>query len=142
MRMIAKLTFGLVRDFESGEFFEKYFLSAIFSILAIRTFLHLFGYPQLGEGQFHIAHILWGGFFMMFAIILLLGFLNRNAKSWAAIFGRAWFLDFGRFYCGSWNFKVGQKQIGGLRNVQSCNYDLYFLIQFFEFWSEQLRRFF
>lgn len=85
--MIAKLTFGLVRDFESGEFFEKYFLSAIFSILAIRTFLHLFGYPQLGEGQFHIAHILWGGFFMMFAIILLLGFLNRNAKSWAAILG-------------------------------------------------------
>lgn len=88
------MTFGLVRDFESGEFFEKFFVSAVFSILAIRTFLHVFGYPQLGEGRFHIAHILWGGSLMMFALVLLLGFLNRTVKSWAAILGG---LGFGMF---------------------------------------------
>ena len=88
------LRLGLVRDFESGEFFEKFLVSAVFSILAIRVYLEVFGYPQLGEGRFHIAHILWGGFLMMFALVFLLSFLNREIKSLAAILGG---LGFGMF---------------------------------------------
>lgn len=41
-----------------------------------RLALQLVGYPRLGGGGFHIAHLLWGGLLMLAAIVLLLGFLT------------------------------------------------------------------
>ena len=53
----------------------------------IRTQLWLTNYPQLGGRGLHIAHLLWGGLFMLVAIGLLLTFLGRPVRRAAAIVG-------------------------------------------------------
>jgi hypothetical protein len=42
-----------------------------------RLFLELTGYPQLGGGGLHIAHVLWGGLLLFIAAGLPLVFANR-----------------------------------------------------------------
>lgn len=56
-------------------------------ILIIRTQLWLTNYPQLGGGGLHIAHLLYGGIFMLIAIWFSLIYLNRWGRSAAAIIG-------------------------------------------------------
>ncbi len=56
-------------------------------ILVIRTQLWLTNYPQLGGGGLHIAHLLYGGIFMLIAIWCSLIYLNRWGRSAAAIIG-------------------------------------------------------
>jgi hypothetical protein len=75
------------RDVEAGDIIEYFLVSAVTSILVIRTFLYFTGYPQLGGQNFHIAHMLWGGFLMMVALISLFVFLNKEVKYFAAIVG-------------------------------------------------------
>ncbi|HEY5903448.1 MAG TPA: hypothetical protein VIU39_12900, partial [Anaerolineales bacterium] len=36
-------------------------LSFSVSVSVTRLFLSLSGYPQIGGGELHIAHVLWGG---------------------------------------------------------------------------------
>lgn len=64
------------------------------AILAIRSFLHVTGYPRLGGEALHIAHMLWGGLLMSVAILMLLGFLGPVVRSGAAVIGG---LGFGTF---------------------------------------------
>ena len=47
------------------------------SVALTRLFLDLTGYPQLGSGDFHIAHVLWGGLLLYLAALLPLIFANR-----------------------------------------------------------------
>ena len=47
------------------------------SVSLTRLFLELTGYPQLGGGELHIAHVLWGGLFLFIGSLLPLIFLNR-----------------------------------------------------------------
>jgi hypothetical protein len=42
------------------------------TIIATRSFLELTGYPQIATGDFHIAHVLWGGLLLFVASLLLL----------------------------------------------------------------------
>ncbi|MCL5432628.1 MAG: hypothetical protein M1524_00740 [Patescibacteria group bacterium] len=91
-RLLRDRYFIRAIDFES--IFETFFVSAVISILGIRIFLELTNYPQLGGGGLHIAHMLWGGMFMLVAIILLLIFLGRPTKTIAAVLGG---LGFGAF---------------------------------------------
>lgn len=42
------------------------------TIIATRSFLELTGYPQIASGDFHIAHVLWGGLLLFVASLLLL----------------------------------------------------------------------
>ena len=76
---------GLVRNSEAGELLELFLVAAIASVLVIRAYLAATGYPQLGGDGLHIAHMLWGGAFMMVALVLLLTFLNRTLQRPAAI---------------------------------------------------------
>src|SRR4051812_6219463 len=76
-----------IRNLEAGKLLELFLVIAIASLLIIRFFLHLTGYPQLGGGRIHIAHMLWGGFLMLFALVLLFGFLGKTTRQAAAIFG-------------------------------------------------------
>ncbi|MBI2641545.1 hypothetical protein HYW87_03015 [Candidatus Roizmanbacteria bacterium] len=76
-----------IRDIEIDRLFDNFLVSAVFSILGIRFFLKVTSYPQLGGANFHIAHMLWGGFFMLIAITLLLAFINRSIKNISSILG-------------------------------------------------------
>jgi hypothetical protein len=53
------------------------------SVSVTRLFLSLTGYPQVGGGQFHIAHVLWGGLFLFVASLVPLMLANR----WAYVVG-------------------------------------------------------
>lgn len=83
-----------IRNIEAGEHLELFLVWAVTAILSIRLFLRLTNYPQIAPGSFHIAHMLWGGLFMMAAILILLLFLRRSAERWAATIGG---IGFGTF---------------------------------------------
>jgi hypothetical protein len=74
-----------MRDF--GSLHETLLITGIATILVIRTQLWLTNYPQLGGRGLHVAHLLWGGLFMLVAIGLLLTFLGRPVRRAAAIVG-------------------------------------------------------
>lgn len=48
---------------------EAFVIVAIATILLTRLYLQLTGYPQIGGGDLHIAHALWGGALMMLALL-------------------------------------------------------------------------
>jgi hypothetical protein len=75
------------RNLEFGSLHETLLITGVATILVIRTQLWLTNYPQLGGGGLHIAHLLWGGLFMLLAIGLLLTFLGRGVRRAAAIVG-------------------------------------------------------
>ena len=76
-----------VRDADGGAHAERFLLSAVATVLLIRAFLAATGYPQLGRGGLHIAHMLWGGLAMGVALLAALLSLNRQAKPFAAVVG-------------------------------------------------------
>jgi len=52
-------------------------LSFALSVTLTRLFLTLSGYPQIGGGELHIAHMLWGGLLLFGAALLPLVWANR-----------------------------------------------------------------
>ena len=52
-------------------------LSFAVSVASTRLFLELTGYPQLGNAELHIAHVLWGGLLLFVASLVPLIFANR-----------------------------------------------------------------
>lgn len=52
-------------------------LSFAASVSLTRLFLEITGYPQLGGGNLHIAHVLWGGLCLFIASLLPLILANR-----------------------------------------------------------------
>jgi hypothetical protein len=68
---------------------ERYLLITLLSFAAMvaltRLFLELTGYPQLGGGELHFAHVLWGGLLLFAAALFPLVFANRWAYSSAAL---------------------------------------------------------
>lgn len=82
------------RDVDSGRYTELFLMSAISSVIVIRSFLALSGYPQVGGSNFHIAHMLYGGFFMLVALLLTVTFESRVWKAWAAVLGGVGFGTF------------------------------------------------
>jgi hypothetical protein len=75
------------RNVEFGSLHETLLITGVATILVIRTQLWLTNYPQLGGHGLHIAHLLWGGLFMLLAIGLLLTFLGRRVRRVAAVVG-------------------------------------------------------
>ena len=74
-----------------ADLLDTFLVSAIATVVVIRIFLEATGYPQLGGGGFHIAHVLWGGLGMLVAIVLLLLYLTSTTRLIAAIVGGAGF---------------------------------------------------
>ena len=64
-------------------------LIAVFgaTVLIVRVYLELTGYPQIGGRTFHIAHVLWGGLALFLAVLLLLIVANRWALWMGAVLG-------------------------------------------------------
>ena len=74
-----------------ADLLDTFLVSAIATIVVIRIFLEATGYPQLGGGGLHIAHVLWGGLGMLAAIVLLLLYLSPTTRLVAALVGGAGF---------------------------------------------------
>ncbi len=55
------------------------------SVLLTRIFLELTGYPQLGNSELHIAHVLWGGLILGVGAALPLIFSSTVIYRWSAI---------------------------------------------------------
>jgi hypothetical protein len=83
-----------VMSVRAGALMENFFVSAVASILAIRLYLQITGFPQLSAGSLHIAHTLWGGLLMLIALVILLAFLDQRARGTAAVLGG---IGFGAF---------------------------------------------
>lgn len=75
------------RTVDFSELQLTFLVSAVATILVIRTQLWLTNYPQLGGHGLHIAHLLWGGLFMVLAIGVLLTFAGRGPRRPAAVVG-------------------------------------------------------
>lgn len=84
----------LIRNFESRADLELFLVSGVATVLLIRFYLHVTGYPRVGGGTLHIAHMLWGGLLMMVALILLLAYLGRGVRLWGALLGGVGFGTF------------------------------------------------
>ena len=86
--MVPSLTRGrLTRSSDAGEFLELFLIGAAVSAVGVRWLLALTGYPRVGGGGLHVAHMLWGGLLMVVAIIALLLFLDRRVQQIAAGIG-------------------------------------------------------
>ncbi len=75
---------------------EAFVIIAIATILLTRLYLQLTGYPQIGGGDLHIAHALWGGALMMLALLtgwMALGFGVRVLNVVMGGIGFGLFLD-------------------------------------------------
>ncbi len=76
-----------VRAFEAPDLLELFLVASVSTVLIVRLALHLTGYPSVGGGFLHFAHVLWGGLLMLAALITALSFLDRSAMRIAAVGG-------------------------------------------------------
>lgn len=85
-----------VRRADAERYLQYTLLSFALTITVVRLFLALTGYPQLGGGELHIAHVLWGGLALFAAGLLPLILTNRWVYSLSAILagvGAGLFMD-------------------------------------------------
>jgi hypothetical protein len=85
----------LVRNIDAGRLFDTFLLSSIVTVLVVRLYLHLSGYPQIGGNGLHIAHLLPGGLLMLAAMLVMMGAINRTSRDFAAYLGG---IGFGLFW--------------------------------------------
>jgi len=97
-----------MRNQQAASLLELFLVTAAFSVLGIRFFLALTGYPSLCTGNLHIAHVLLGGVLMMMALVISLGFINKSSYYLVAViggFGFGAFIDeLGKFITGDNNY--------------------------------------
>lgn len=98
----------IVRNVEFSQLFDDFFISAITTILVIRFYLKITGYPQIATSDLHISHLVPGSLLMLAAIIILLAAVNRAARNFAAVVGGVGFglvLDeIGKFVTKDYNY--------------------------------------
>lgn len=75
------------RRLHSSSLVLDFLLWGVLSLLFTRIFLSLTDFFILGRGEWHIAHVLWGGLLMAAAILILLVFYSRRSLHIAAILG-------------------------------------------------------
>jgi hypothetical protein len=76
-----------IRNVQARAQLELFIVSAVSSLLLLRYYLYLAGYPQVGGSSLHIAHMLYGGLLMLVALVLLLSFLGRRLQRFSALLG-------------------------------------------------------
>ncbi len=77
----------VIRNIHGAEAVEWFLFLAIATILITRLYLKVTGYPQIGSGQMHIAHALWGGVLMILALVASWLFLGSTPRLVSIILG-------------------------------------------------------
>jgi hypothetical protein len=85
----------IVRNVDFSRLFDSFFISAVSTILIVRFYLSVTGYPQLGNSTLHISHLLPGTLLMLAAILIMLAAVNRSVRDVSAVlagigFGLSW----------------------------------------------------
>lgn len=83
------MEFKLVKRENASDLILILMISALMSLLVTRFLLYIFGWPTISFGVWHIAHVIWGGVFMIGGIILVLTNHGERARKLAAILGGA-----------------------------------------------------
>src|ERR671939_759897 len=108
MQDSIRRTHKLVKRGDGEQYLVITLLSFAASVILIRVFLELTGYPQVGNSELHIAHVLWGGLLLFGASLLPLIFANRwvyKAGALLAGVGVGLFIDeVGKFITQSNNY--------------------------------------
>lgn len=81
------LQLGFVRNVRATTHLVLFVVAAVSTVLITRMFLALTGYPQIGGGGLHIAHVLFGGILMLVAMFLLLSYIGPVVRPIAAFVG-------------------------------------------------------
>jgi hypothetical protein len=99
---------GLPRDSRAAPHLTAMLVAAVATVLLVRGFLAAAGYPRIGGGGLHIAHVLWGGLLMLIGLILLLSFAGPVIRPLAAVasgIGAGLFIDeIGKFVTSDNNY--------------------------------------
>ena len=83
--VVDKVKAGLIQRSNAPQHILTMVVSFAVTVVATRTYLEWTGYPQIGGGELHIAHLLWGGLALFIAGLLPLIFANRRVYDWAAV---------------------------------------------------------
>jgi hypothetical protein len=75
------------RNIRARDQLELFLVAAATSLLLVRFYLAAAGYPQIGGGGLHIAHMLWGGALMVAALTMSLAFHGARVQRVVALLG-------------------------------------------------------
>lgn len=78
---------GSLRDRAPLGRFELFLFSAVATVLITRGYLAATGYPQVGGGNLHVAHVLWGGLLLGIAVVVMAIVPGSRAKARGALLG-------------------------------------------------------
>ncbi|HWS58896.1 MAG TPA: hypothetical protein VN257_10175 [Actinotalea sp.] len=81
----ALLRWGLPRDPAASSHLAGFLVATVATVLLTRALLAATGFPQLGGGELHVAHVLWGGLLMALALVALLSFAGPVARPLSAV---------------------------------------------------------
>ena len=87
---------GFPRAAGAVPFLMEFLVVAVATVLVTRFILAILGFPQLGGGGLHVAHVLWGGLLMALGVMMLLSFVGplvRPVGSFVAGVGFGLFID-------------------------------------------------
>lgn len=75
------------RSIDVVSLIDVFMMSAISSLMLVRLYLFLAGYPQVGGGGLHIAHMIWGALLMLGALLIAVSFVSTTSRWWTAVVG-------------------------------------------------------
>jgi hypothetical protein len=88
--------------------FETFLFAAVSTVVLVRAFLIVTGYPKVGGHGLHVAHVLWGGLLMGAAIAIAMIYPGSRWRHRSAILGGIGFGLFidevGKFLTSSVNY--------------------------------------
>lgn len=81
------LRWGLPRDTSASSHLAGFLVATVATVILTRAFLAATGFPQIGGGELHVAHVLWGGLLMALALGGLLSWSGPTARPLGAVVG-------------------------------------------------------
>src|SRR5258708_3088588 len=77
----------IVRRQKPHQFLLLLLVSFSTTVVVTGLFLTLTGFPKIGNGELHIAHLLWGGLLLLISTILMLLLTNQWVYPLSAVIG-------------------------------------------------------